>query len=56
MGFLIMVDDFSLFFFELDIYCQDRFQKRIEFFAKRVKYFWNKLTDQIKNSNNEKKN
>ena len=29
MRFLIMVDIFSTFLFELEIYCQDRFKKTI---------------------------
>ena len=45
MDFLIMVDIFSTFLYELEIYCQDRFQKtkstyRLDaFFANRVKCF-----------------
>ena len=59
MKFLIMVDIFSIFLFEKKIYCQDRFQKlslqtNWIFFANRVIYLWNKLSNKIKNNNNRK--
>ena len=55
MEFLIMVDIFSTFLLELEIYCQDRFQKlslqtNWNFFDNIVLYFWNKLPNKIKNS------
>ena len=46
MEFLIIVDIFSIFLLELEIYSQDRFQKlnlKLDFFANRVIYYWNKL-------------
>ena len=53
MEFLIMVHIFSIFLLELEIYCLDKFQnyvyEPIGFF--RAMYFWNKLPNQIKNSN-----
>ena len=55
-----MVDIFSIFVFEMEIYCQDRFQKpslltNWIFFANRAIYFWYKLPNQIKNRNGVKK-
>ena len=57
MEFLYMVDIFSIFLLKMEIYCQDRFKKLslltnwILIFAHRTIYFWNKLPNQIKNSN-----
>ena len=39
----------------MEIYCHGRFQKLGEvFFVKRVVYFWNKLPNDIKDSNSVK--
>ena len=60
MKFLIMVDIFSIFLFEQEIYCQDRFQKLsllnkwIFLLKKSNIYFWNKLSNQIKKTENFK--
>ena len=54
MEFLIMVDIFLIFFLKLEIYCLGCFQKLLTnrmFFVNKVIYFWNKLSNQIKNSN-----
>ena len=55
MEFLIMIDIFWVYIFELEIYYQGRFQKlslltNWIFLAKRVISFWKKLPYQIKNS------
>ena len=60
MEFLTMVDIFSIFVFEMEIYCQDRFQKpslltNWNFFANRAIYFWYKLPNQMKNSYSKRK-
>ena len=49
-----MVDIFSIFLLEHEIYCLGRFQKlsllaHWIIFANKVIYFWNKLPNQIKN-------
>ena len=53
-----MVNIFLTFLIKLEIYGQGRLQKltinQLDFFAIRVIYFWNKLPNQIKNSNSVK--
>ena len=60
MEFLIMEDFFSIFPFELEIQCQDRFQNDVDkpngFFGDRVINLWNKLPYQIKTNKQKKKN
>ena len=58
---LIIVDIFSIFFLELEIYCQGRLQKLSQqtnwiFFTYRVIHFGNKLPNQIKPAIDKKKN
>ena len=55
MEFLIMVEIFSIFLLKVEIYNQSRLQKiSINHFFLIVIYFWNKLPNQIKNSNSIK--
>ena len=54
--YLTMVNMFSIFHLEMEIYCQDRLKKitsihQFNFIAYRIIYFWNKLPNQIKNGN-----
>ena len=59
MEFLIMIDIFSMFFFELEIHYRDWFEQLNPLtkmiFANRVLPFLNKLVIQIKNSSSVKK-
>ena len=54
MEFLIMVDIFSIFLFNLEVYSQDKLKKlrlqiKLIFFPNTLIYIWIKLPNQIKN-------
>ena len=60
MNFLIMIDIFSIFLLELEIYCQDEFQNlglltnHISF-TNRLLYFWKKTASSDQKQQQTKK-